>query len=101
MLYICSDKSSDIVKSVPFVSSRVIIFGTLQLQEANVGVKMRVSWSLHQFLHESVNCMINLCGLQYGIRAGFSSHDLSVFEVRMVLSHLARRLVELFLNVDI
>jgi hypothetical protein len=93
--------------SDPFASSRVVILGAMQLPEANVGLKLLMSQSLHQaallhqFLHERVNFVIDLCGFQYGIRGCFPPHDLSVLEVRMVLSLLARRLVELFLNIGI
>jgi hypothetical protein len=58
------------------------MFLPLQLPEANVGVKVLVSRSLHQaallhkFLHERVNFIIDLCWLQYGIGAGFPPHDL-------------------------
>ena len=55
----------------------------------------------HKFLHGRVNVMIDLCGLQYGIFSGGPPLDFSVFEVRIVLALLARRLVELFLDIGI
>ena len=70
-------------------------------------VKLLMSRSLHQaallhkFLHERVNFMIDLFGLQFGIRAGLPPLDFSVLAERMVLSLLARRLIELFLNIGI
>ncbi len=59
-------------KSDPFVDSRVVIFGTLLIPEANVSQKLYMSRSLHQaallhkFLHESgyFKVMIDFCGLQ-------------------------------------
>ncbi len=54
-----------LVHSDPFVSARVVIFSALQSSEANIGIKLLVSRSLHQaaplhkFLHERVNFMIN------------------------------------------
>ncbi len=89
-------KQLTLVDSDPFLNLRVVIFLQLQLPEAKIGVKLLVSTSLHRavllhiFLHESVNFMIDECGLQLGIGAGFAPHDLSVLEVRMVLLHLAR-----------
>ena len=68
---------------------------------------MPVSWSLHQaallhnFFHESVNFITDLRGLQHGIFSGGPPLDFSMFEVRTVLAFLARRLVELFLDVGI
>ena len=50
---------------------------------------------------ERVNFMIDLCWLQYGICAGGPQLDFSVIEVSTVLALLARRLVELFLDVCI
>ncbi len=94
-----------LVHSDPSVSARVVIFGALQFPEANIGFKLLVSRSLdqaallHKFLHERVNFMINLFGLQFGIRAGLPPLDFSVLAERMVLSLLARQLIELFLNI--
>ncbi len=56
---------------------------------------------LHKFLHERVNFMINFFILQFGFSSGFPPLDFSVLAERMVLSLLARRLVELFLNIGI
>ncbi len=93
--------------SDPFVSMRVEIFLPLLLPKAHIGVKLLVPRSLHQeallhkFLHESVNFMIDLCGLEQGIRAGVPLQDFSVLEEWMVLSLLARRLIKLILNIGI
>ena len=84
-----------------------MIFLPLQLPEADVGVKLLVSRRLqqaarlHKFLHERVNFMINLFILQFGISSGLPPLDFSVLAERTVLSLLARRLVELFLNIGI
>ena len=75
----------------PFISSRVEIFGALLLPEAEVRLLMQVSRRLHQaavlheFLHESVNFMTDLRGLQYGIFSGGPPLDFSVLEERMIL----------------
>ncbi len=45
--------------------------------------------------------MIYLCGHQYGTCAGGPQLDLSVLEVRVVPALLARRLIELFLDIGI
>ena len=95
--------------SIPFVSSRIVIFRTLLLPEANISVKLLqvMPWILHQaallhkILHESVNFMIDLCWLQHGIFSVGPPLDFNVFEVRTVLARLARRLVELLLNIGI
>ncbi len=90
-----------------FVSARVVIFSALQFPEANIGDILHLSRSLHQaallhkFLHERVNFMIDLFGLQYRIRVDLPPFDFSVLEERMVLSLLARRLFELFLNIGV
>ncbi len=53
-----------------FAISQVVIFCVMLFPEANVGVKLLMSRCLHQaallhkFLHERVNFMIDLCGLQ-------------------------------------
>ena len=75
------------------------------LPEANVSRILVMAQSLHQaaqlhkFLHESVNFMIDLRGLQHGIFPGGPPLDFSVFEVSTALALLARRLFKLFLNI--
>ncbi len=91
--------------SDPFVSARVVIFGALQFPEADIGFKLLVSRSLHQaallhkFRHERVNFIIYFFILQFGFNSGLSPLDFSVLAERMVLSLLARRLTEFFLNI--
>ncbi len=94
-----------LVHSDPFVSARVVLFSTLQFPEANISVILLVSRSLHQaallhkFLHERANFIIDFFGLQFGISSGLPPLDFNVLAQRMVLSLLARRLIELFLNI--
>ena len=80
--------------SDPLGISRLEIFRTLLHLAANILVKLVMARSpgkaalLHNFLHESVDFMIDLCRLQYGICAGGSLHDFSVIKVRTVLALL-------------
>ena len=87
-----------LVNSDTFLFQRIVIFGVLQLPEANIGLlvsrSIKQAAPLHKFLHERVNFMIDLFGLQYGIRAGLPPLDFSVLAERMVLSLLARRLFD-------
>ena len=96
-----------LVSSDPLVLSRVVIFCTVQLPKGDIGVKRLVARSLHQaavlhkFLHEHVNFTLDFYGLQYGIFSGGPPLDFSVYEVRIVLALLARRLVEFLLGIGI
>ena len=56
---------------------------------------------MHKFLHLCVNFMLNFCVLQYSFGSCNPLLDKSVFLVTSVVALLARRLVELFLNIGI
>ena len=56
---------------------------------------------MHKFLHESVNFIIDLCGLQHGIFSGGPQLNFSEFAGSPSLALLARRLVEFFLDIGI
>ena len=77
------------------------------LPESNISRIVTMAWSLHQvallhkFLHESVYFMTDYRELLQGIWAGGPQHDFIVIEVRTVLAHLTRRLVEMFLDIGI
>ncbi len=94
--------------SDPFFSSQVVVFGSLLLPEATNSIKLLMSRSLHQAalldksLHISVNFMIDLCGLNNGIRSSFPLHDLSQAQCtggKDVVALLACSLIELFLDI--
>ncbi len=56
---------------------------------------------LYKILHESVNFIINLCWLTYGICAGRPPVDFSVFEISAGLALFALRLLEFWLDIGI
>ena len=94
-------------RSDPLFSSRVVILCAILLPEGNISWTLAVARSLHQaalrhkFLHESVNFMNDLCGLQHGIFSSGPPLAFSVFVVSTALALLACRLVEIFLNIFI
>ncbi len=79
----------------PFSSCNILCDAAMQLHpEANVRRKLAMDQNLlqaallHKFLNESVNFMIDLCGLLNGICASRPSRDFGVFEVKLPLRFL-------------
>ena len=72
--------------SDPLVRSRVVVFFVMLLAEANISAKLvtarnlNQSALLHKYLHESVNFMIDVRGLQHRIFFGGPLLDFSILE---------------------
>ena len=92
-------------RPVPFAGSLALIFFGVLLPEMNVSLLGFVSGSflqaarMHKFLHLGVDFMINFGILQQVMRSGGPLLDKCIRVETSVVTLLARRLIELFLNI--